>query len=190
MENIGKKQELLLKIIEFSYIEMPKLPYHNFQHAKEIATAVKLIGQGEKISDEDIFLLEVAGYLHDIIYELGALDNEERSATKSREFLKSLGCDPHQVNVICDLILATKVGNKPRNILEEIICDADLSNLGTEEYFKKSEQIRIERGLPDGKEWQETNKNFLMNHEYYTKTAKRIYGPLLEKNKEIFSKKS
>ncbi len=60
--------------------------------------------------------------------------------------------------------------------MEEIICDADLSHLGSKDFEDRNELFRIELEKTTGKkfkefEWLENNVNFLTEHKFYTMYA-------------------
>jgi uncharacterized protein len=72
------------------------------------------------------------------------------------------------------MIMATKIPQQPKNHLEEIICDADLDYLGTDDYpvisktlFKEMEHLRP---LTETR-WLEIQVGFLEAHHYFTATA-------------------
>jgi uncharacterized protein len=49
-----------------------------------------------------------------------------------------------KIEIIEKIILATSPNNTPKNILEKIIKDADLDNLGREDFFEKSHSLKKE----------------------------------------------
>lgn len=68
----------------------------------------------------------------------------------------------------------------PNNLLEEILCDADMSALGKKTSFERSELLRIEWEKALGKtmsdeEWLRGDLNFLISHKYFTRYAQEIY---------------
>jgi predicted metal-dependent HD superfamily phosphohydrolase len=152
---------------------MPKLPYHNFGHAVEVYTAVStLAGLGE-VNSEDRFLLKSAALLHDIIFVPGRTDNEERSASFARQYLPRIDYSVEQSRKVGDLVLATKMPQKPRDYMEQLLCDADLYNLGGDEFFDRGEKLRQELGLPK-ETWDEFQLGFLREHQYHTDVARKI----------------
>lgn len=153
---------------------MPELPYHNYQHAREVEYAANSIAKKSKLSYEERFLLKTAGKLHDVIQVIGAKDNEEQSAELAERVLKSLNYDSYQRNIVCDLILATKMPQNPKSYLEKVICDADLDNLGREDFFKRGQLFRTEMSLPEGKQFYQVQLEFLNSHSYHTQFAKEL----------------
>ena len=73
--------------------------------------------------------------------------------------------------IICNLILSTKVPQKPNNHLERIICDADLDYLGREDYIVNSnkflQEIQLNKKISE-LEWLSIQDKFLRAHHYFT----------------------
>jgi hypothetical protein len=74
------------------------------------------------------------------------------------------------------MIRATKVPQQPFNVLEEVICDADLDYLGRNDFFQIGEGLFKEfldqKIVSDEKSWNSLQVRFLENHHYFTTTAK------------------
>ena len=162
----------------------PKLPYHNKNHLKDVSKSCKKYAQLERLNLYDIFILETAGLLHDIVYLPGREDNVERSVELSKNVLSRFGYSQREIEEISRLILSTKLPTNPRDALEKIICDADLDNLGRDDFFEKTELLRLEQGILDKKKWYTDTLNFLEQVEFYTPSARRLAGPKLKENIE------
>ncbi|HLC77655.1 MAG TPA: hypothetical protein VJH92_00860 [Candidatus Nanoarchaeia archaeon] len=172
----------ILIVRDYVMKNMKDLPYHNFKHAEDVARVSRELAIKEGINSEGIFLLETAGYIHDIISEVGRKDNEERSIERGEYFLPTMGYTPSQVYRVKSLVMATKLPTNPKNLLERIICDADLDNLGREDFFEKNEALRQEFGITDKKSWYQDSVNFLEGHNYYTRAARRYRGQMKSYN--------
>lgn len=162
----------------------PKLPYHNFTHAIEVSKACKDYAILEGLSSYKAFILETAGLLHDIIYVQGRSDNEEKSAGASRKILSKLSYSAEEIEEVSRLILATRSPRSRKDILERIINDADLDNLGRNDFFKKSELLRKEIGADKEKWNNELQINFLSQAKYHTNSAKKLREAKLKENLE------
>jgi len=160
----------------------PMLPYHNFQHALEVWCASREYGMFNGLEEKDRFLLESAALLHDVVYVVNACDNEEKSAKFARKWLPMLGYHSNDIERISRLILATKWPTNPQNLLEEIICDSDLDNLGRLDFFEKSNNLLLEWGIQNRREWYERQLGFLENNQYYTYWAKKLREPGKQRN--------
>lgn len=162
---------------------MPDQPYHNYDHACDVYRAAGRLADMEKVSPEDKYSLQTAALLHDVIMIPKNKDNEERSAEFSRNYLPTLGYTTHEIDKTTGLVLATKMPTNPHNLLEMIICDADVDNLGREDCLQKSECVRQELGIPK-EQWYPIALSFLEKHRYCTESARRIRNKGLQKNIE------
>jgi predicted metal-dependent HD superfamily phosphohydrolase len=165
-----------LKLVEKAAREMmPNGAYHNYRfHIIDVRRVLKKYARIEKLTAEEKLLLAVAADLHDWGYIPGRKDNEERAADFSRETLRVLGYSPRQIEIVANMIMATKMPQKPKTFLEMLLCDADLDNLGREGFFDSSERVREELGIPAGENWDRNNLAFLENHGYHTEIARRF----------------
>jgi predicted metal-dependent HD superfamily phosphohydrolase len=159
---------------------MPLLDYHNYEHAKAVRKEAKFYGIMESRSPEEIFLLESAGLTHDAIMIPGRKDNEELTVTLVRPLLYNVGYTQPQIETVSELVLVTNMPTKPKNILENIICDSDLDYLGTQDYFEVSERFRKELGMSEAN-YAALQIKFLGNHKYYTETARRLRQPVVDR---------
>lgn len=186
MENTNlAEMSKLVRVIRYSLENSPSLPYHNFEHQSEVARMVRLFGEMERVSPEERHLLQAAAYMHDIVFVVGGKTNEEQSAETAESVLHACGYDPVQIKIVRDLIQATKLPSNPKNLLEQIICDADLDNLGTEKFMDKNQKLREELGLTEAQQtyaWYSGTLEFLNNHRYYTNSAKELRNLGLAKN--------
>ena len=102
------------------------------------------------------------------------------------ETLPKCGYSKRDIKKIQKLIMATQLSQKPSNILEQIICDADLYCLGGEEYFPVSDSYRREladygKGYND-QDWYALQVNFLTHHQYFTDAARQLRDEGKQKN--------
>ncbi len=153
---------------------MPKCPYHNFSHAIDVYSAVNRLALLDNVSYKDRFLLKTAALLHDIVFVSRAKNNEKRSAEFASQYLPKIGYSVQEVQKAGQLILATKMPQKPNDYLERLLCDADLDNLGRPDFFELGKKVRMELCLPDNEEWYQQQLGFLRNHEYHTDVARKL----------------
>ncbi|HEX3007777.1 MAG TPA: hypothetical protein VHO90_09200, partial [Bacteroidales bacterium] len=95
-----------------------------------------------------------------------------------REILPSYNYSPEQIEKICDMIMSTKMPPSPRNLLEEIMCDADLDYLGRSDFIPVSnalyEELKNRNLVGSLIEWNKKQIEFISNHQYYTSTALKL----------------
>ena len=87
----------------------------------------------------------VATFYHDVVYDVIAVDNEERSAGVAMGLLKLLAVDEVSIYLIRRLILSTKQ-HKAKSNDEKLFIDADMSILASShvEYDSYAKNIRQE----------------------------------------------
>jgi adenylate cyclase len=169
-------QELILDKLEK---ELPKsLFYHNVKHTVDVVTQAELIGLGEGVSDEELLLLKTAGLFHDAGHTIGYDNHEYNSTVIAREILPNYYYTQSQIELICELIMATKLPPKPTNKLEEIICDADLDYLGRSDMIAVSNtlfmELKEQNKIVDMNEWNRLQIKFISGHQYFTYTARNL----------------
>lgn len=163
--------------------------YHNLDHTIQVVEKIKLLAKEEIIGEEDTENLLLAGWFHDLGY-ISNFENHELEGKKEIEnFLRKYNFSEERILKIGELILATDKFYKPKNVLEEIIKDADLSHLASEDYFTSCENLRQEiKEVHHQKfsklKWAELNISFFAKHQFYTKYAKENWQPEKEKNVE------
>ncbi len=176
-------QEIILDKLEK---ELPGyLYYHNVKHTVDVVTEVELIGWAEGCTDEEILLLKTAGLFHDAGH-IVAYDNHEYFGTElAREMLPLYNYTKEQIDRICSIIMATKLPPKPKNLLENIICDSDLDYLGRSDFIPVSntlyEELKAQNKMGSLNDWNKMQVKFISGHQYFTRTARS----LREVNKQL-----
>ncbi len=169
-------QELILDKLEK---ELPKsLYYHNVKHTVDVVTQTELIGLGEGVSDEELLILKTAGLFHDTGHTIGYDNHEYNSTVIAREILPNYYYTQPQIELICKLIMATKLPPDPKDRLEEIICDADLDYLGRSDMIPVSNalfmELKEQNKIGDMNEWNRLQIKFISGHQYFTYTARNL----------------
>lgn len=169
-------QELILDRLEK---ELPKsLYYHNVKHTVDVVTQTELIGLGEGVSDEELLILKTAGLFHDTGHTIGYDNHEYNSTLMAREILPDYYYTQPQIELICKLIMATKLPPKPKDKLEQIICDADLDYLGRSDMIPVSNalfmELKEQNKIGDINEWNKLQIKFISKHQYFTYTARNL----------------
>jgi predicted metal-dependent HD superfamily phosphohydrolase len=157
----------------------PELPYHNINHTAYVAKHAKELGVNNALNGEQLFEVVTASWFHDVGYLEGEVEHEIRGAKMAVEYLESLSVTPDIASIVSDLILATKMPVNPKNLLEEIICDADTYHLGKVLFFEKNKLLKNEREMLQyrsitEKEWLKQSIAFLENHSYHTEYSRNL----------------
>ena len=159
--------------------ELPKnLYFHNLKHVINVYTQVELIGRAEGISQEEMLLIRTAGLLHDFGFIKEYDRNEEIGCEFAGKILPDYKYSNIQIDTICELIMATQTPPKPKNLLEQIICDANLDYLGRVDFISllKSlfKELQEQNKIKSEKEWYQLQIQFIKDHQFFTKTAQRL----------------
>lgn len=105
--------------------------YHDWRHVKSVASrAIEIARSFQNISDEDLKLLEIASYFHDIGYDVSNLDDQQNinRAIDLFERFDKIDLSDEESRLIKRLIQATKYPHDGySNQLCQIIQDADLT---------------------------------------------------------------
>jgi class 3 adenylate cyclase len=167
---------------------LPKnLYYHNMKHTVDVYTQVELIGRSENLTLEEILLLRTAALFHDAGHMIDYSTHEEMSVKLVKEILPEYQYTREQIEVISQLIMVTKLPPKPTNLLEEIICDADLDYLGRPDFLPVSnnlyQELHEHGKIGTLREWNELQIKFIEGHHYFTNTARRLRN--VNKNSQL-----
>ncbi len=166
------------------------LYYHSLHHTLDILKQAERIAREENIYDkEDLFLLKVACLYHDSGFLITYKGHEEVACKLVKKELPGFNVSLEQIDIICRLIIATKIPQSPKTLLEQIICDADLDYLGRPDFFEISNKLFLElkeRGFVAGEsEWNIIQINFFKQHRYFTLTNKELRAPVKQLHLEM-----
>jgi predicted metal-dependent HD superfamily phosphohydrolase len=165
----------------------PELLYHDTDHTKGVVAAATRIANHYQLSDEDFFVVITAAWFHDIGYHTDKANHEEGGAKLAADFLKQIKVDPKVIDKVTGCILATKIPQNPTGLLQQIICDADLFHLGTDDFADKSKLLRKEFNIIkhldiDKQLWRQKNIELLQSHTYFTDYAQLLLHDKQQKN--------
>ena len=156
----------------------PSLYYHSYEHTLDVLNAAELISREEGINEYERALLKTASVFHDMGFLKQYDDHEIHSCEFAREYLPNYSFKEDEIDIVCGMIMATKVPQSPHTRLEEIICDADLDYLGREDFWLISDRLYQElvtRGrVTDKQQWNEIQVKFLSNHTYFTNFSREM----------------
>jgi HD superfamily phosphodiesterase len=168
--------------------------YHNLTHTAEVVKIAKEIAEASGVSEEDLEIILIAAWFHDIGYIDKCDGHEDIGKNYAKEFLEEKNYPAEKIQTILSLIEATRLPRNPQNLLEEIICDADLYHLGTAEFENKGDLLKSEIEIKHGKEildeeWLDKSIKFFDVHKFYTPYAKNLYETQKNINKAKIEKK-
>jgi uncharacterized membrane-anchored protein YitT (DUF2179 family) len=175
--------------------ELPQyLSYHNVDHTHAVLKNALELARAEGIAGEELDILSTAALFHDSGFIEKYVGHEQVSCSYARRWLPQFDYSNPQIEAVCELIMGTKVPQSPKNKLSEILCDADLYYLGTDDYGIVAEKLFpefLQEGIATDKmEWQRQQISFLKSHKYFTKTAKELLSDKQEKNLILLEEKT
>ena len=133
--------------------------------------------------------MDLAVLLHDIGYIKTYTGHEDVSIEMAQDFLSKHHYPIEKLEIVKELITATKLDYQPKNQMQKIIKDADLNNLGQGKYLNTISNLRTEMGTFLGRhfedvEWLEMNIKFIDNHSYFTEKAEELFNNKKRKNRK------
>lgn len=159
--------------------ELPRsLTYHSLGHIKDVYKAARKLAKLEGVSGEELTLLLTAVLFHDSGFLIQQKEHERVGCDIAKKYLPEYGYSDKQIEVICGMIMATRIPQTPHNKLEQIICDADLDYLGRDDFFTIGNTLYDELcmyGLIQTEnDWNKLQVRFLEGHNYFTESAIRL----------------
>src|ERR1035437_3720859 len=177
----------------------PDLYYHNFSHTFNYVypEAVRL-GKAEGLDCEGLLLVSIAALFHDTGYLDQYEGNESFGAGRAKAFILCTN-DTNLIkglNFICDAILNTDMKTPPKNLVERILRDADLSAHGMPEFLDLNSRLRSEALAHPNSEiyksaisddaWVTLQLKFMGAHNWFTQAGRALYQPQKDANIQAF----
>ncbi|MBS0032308.1 Pycsar system effector family protein [Chitinophaga sp. 22321] len=173
----------------------PNLVYHNLVHTQQVVQAAAQIAAHYRLQDDELVAVYVAAWFHDAGYLLGeGKAHEENGAKEALVFLQQQQAPENVQSMVQGAIMATKMPQSPQTLVEQIVCDADLSHLGSKEFSDRNKLLRKELELVYQMEipavkWLTNNVAFLTTHHYWTDYAQTLFKQQKEENLAKLQKK-
>jgi len=162
------------------------LSYHGLHHTRDVLAALDIYLVEENITNErDQTLLKTGALLHDCGFTIAYQNHEENGVKIARATLGDFGYANEEIEIISNMILATKVPQLPKTHLEQILCDCDLDYLGREDFERISQSLYAEwksyQMVQHPEEFEIKQIRFMENHSYFTEFARKNRAPIKEK---------
>jgi len=184
--------ELIRKSRSFAEKVLGELPetftYHNLEHTSTVATAAEEIGRNSGLSESDLETVLIAAWLHDLGYEKGCDCHEEASIETATNILKEWGASETKIEQVKGMIAATCMPQRPQNLREMVLCDADLYHLSNGNVKECGDHLRQEFAtfknlkFDTDEEWIKYNLKFLKEHKYFTPYGQQVLEERKKKN--------
>jgi predicted metal-dependent HD superfamily phosphohydrolase len=157
----------------------PRLTYHSISHTLDVLESAVRLAELEKLSENDILLLKTACLFHDTGMLVTYRGHEEASINICRETLPAFNYEQDDIEVISRMISTTKLPQCASDLLDKILCDADLDYLGRPDFFMIAHRLKYEWDIlkinpTTLQEWYKIQRDFLAAHKYFTNSAIRL----------------
>jgi len=190
MKGYNKLRKSILQILES---QLPEgIYYHKIGHTLDALRVCNQHIKREKIDSHQSKLLRLAVLMHDAGFSISLENHEMNSCRIAERLMLEHGFPKSEIRRVQDMIMATRIPQSPKNILEKIICDSDLDYLGRSDYYSKSHRLFKElnlRGIINNdEEWHKAQIKFLEGHQFHTDYARKFLEPQKMKRLEELKK--
>ncbi|SCW37574.1 hypothetical protein [Mucilaginibacter sp. NFR10] len=164
--------------------------FHNLEHTQRVINAAIEIAGHNKLKRQELTILTVAAWFHDTGYLYHYKGHEDTSMVIAGTFLMQHHYNNDFIQQVWDCIEATKVPQSPQNLIQQIICDADMHHLASVNYLdfahdlKQEWEVHLDKQYSD-KEWHTLNLSLLQQHQYFTEYGKTVLQAMKKKNIEL-----
>lgn len=160
----------------------PTLYYHCYAHTIDVMESAVAIAKKSEIPSSESRLIRIAAAFHDSGFLKTYRNHEAESCLLAKEALLNLGVPSMEIRLIEGMIMATCIPQRPKNRLEEILCDADLDYMGRGDYDKIAARLYQELSewnmVQSERDWVEQQISFLNIHSYWTDFGKTEREPV------------
>ena len=170
-----------------------KLLYHNKAHTQSVREVALLLAKHYQVTPLELEVLELAALFHDLGYITVYTGHEAVSQDMASVFLKKYNYPASLIQQVQALIGATHIQQQPTNLLEEIIKDADLNNVGQGKYLRTIHNLRTELDTFLDQQfkdiaWYQANIKFLDSHSFFTEKAEELFRKKKKSNRKKVKK--
>jgi len=166
-----------------------KLPstiiFHNFYHATQVKKYAETIGEHSGLSTEEMNILRICALFHDAGYVNSCKKCIEESIAIASAFLAKHGVDQQTTDHISEIIGANKLPQNPKDKIAEVLCDADLMYIATENGIEQfdllyDETAMVKKNFDKRSTFEKASIDYFTTHTYFTEYGKTILQPKKE----------
>lgn len=159
----------------------PDLTYHSLEHTRDdVIPAATRLAHLAGLSEGEAGLLCVGAAYHDLGFTEHPQEHELCSARIASQVLPAFGFDSRAIERVMGMIMATRLPQSPRHLIERLLTDADLDGLGRDDFFARSAELLAERRafgrVVSDEQWWREQIAFLAEHRYWTSYAQQLRG--------------
>lgn len=158
-----------------------KMVYHNYRHTLDTVTEAAALGQLSELPPDELEDLVLAAWFHDVGYVNAYQGHEAESNRMATEWLLARSHPQERIARINGCIAATQAGVKPQGLLQELLVDADMSNIGKPVFIAMAELLRLEWEIFLDKfftdqEWSRFQLDFLLSTAFNSRQAQQKFA--------------
>lgn len=177
-----------------------KLPanliFHSIEHTYDVMKEVLRFALEDGLAERDIDMLVIAAAYHDLGFTQRLTDNEAIGAQYARRAMENNGgFSAEEIICVEKMIKDTRMiedNNGPHQVasiaLSKYLLDADLSNLGREDFFDRLQAMMFESQRPLVCVLKSMEK-LLSRHQWWTAAAQKLRSAGLQKNLNTLRKR-
>jgi len=177
--NYQAAKDFILKKLETELAD--ELTYHGLHHTLDVLNIAENLCKSLHVGGYETTLVKTAALYHDAGFTMTRVEHEQAGCQIAKDALSGFGYTKAEIDLICGMIMATKIPQSPQNFLEEIICDADLDYLGRDDFYSIGaslfQELQNYNILDSQKEWDRIQVGFIGSHAYFTSVCKEIRTP-------------
>lgn len=176
------KMPLVCQALDLLARQLPQnLTYHAKSHTEDVLAEAMRYATIDKLSEREVELLAIAAAFHDTGFVTSMVANEAVGAELACRALRDAGgFTDAEISLVEQMILDTtlvELPNGPQQIpstnLSRYLLDADLSNLGRDDFFDKGELQRRELDIDEG-HFRRRSLQLLSAHRWFTDAARAL----------------
>lgn len=165
------------------------LTYHAVAHTHDVISEVLLLGKLDKLNERELHLLHVAAAFHDAGHLNGPNEHETDGALMAQEAMRTEGgYSDQEISLVTQMILDTRLVNEggkliqqPKTDLSAYLLDADLANLGRDDFRDKMVLAKAELLDKSAEQYYLDLLNIMQSKIWYSKAGKSLRS---EKHRE------
>ncbi|WCT10346.1 HD domain-containing protein [Mucilaginibacter jinjuensis] len=166
------------------------MQFHNLQHTLDVFEAAIEISKHAGLNDDEKTIVQLAALFHDTGYVFQYIGHEDNSIAIAGTYLMQQGYHKGMYTPVLECIEATKIPQSPKNLIQEVLCDADFHHFAKPNYIEYAERLRkewevhLKRKYTD-EEWSQLNIAVLTNHHYFTEYGKTLMQAIKQQNIDL-----
>ena len=155
------------------------LSYHDVGHTMDVVNVSRALCEHYQLNSHDTRLVSIAALFHDTGFVHTYDGHEAKSVEIMKDYFKDT-IDGSDLERMAGMIMATKVPQDPKGLLESILADADLDYLGRDDFYANDAKLYDEldtwNKIKSKNDWLIEQIEFLENHQYHTDRSRALRG--------------